>query len=148
VVFNLLVPYGQVLFSIGLFRVTQGALLAGIQRGVTLEGLIMLSRIAIRRDLRIPGAFGELVGEAFRILALIQEQRHTITRKNFINSIDTLMVNLSESDEPSVETGLFDGSASQQTVLLSTEKHIRRGSAAPGRIILAVAVLMAWIPWI
>ena len=37
VAFNLLVPYGQVLYSIGKFRITWGALFMGIQRAVTLQ---------------------------------------------------------------------------------------------------------------
>jgi heptaprenyl diphosphate synthase len=129
--FNLLAPYGRVLVSLGGWRITEGALLAGIQRGVTLEGLIMLSRIAIRRDLRLPGSFGALIGESFRILALVRERKDTITRKNVVEAIDTLMMELSENDEPlAVET--MAG---------------RRGSAALGRVILGAAVILAWLPW-
>jgi heptaprenyl diphosphate synthase len=172
VMFNLLVPYGQVLFSIREFRITQGALLAGIQRGVTLEALIMLSRTAIRRDLRIPGTFGELVGESFRILALIQEQGRTIARKDIIGSIDALMVNLSEpgeardeADSPGKEAAqpstpdlagefpaqraipaLASEFPTQKAWSLSAADG-RRASAIPGRAILAAAVLLAWLLW-
>ncbi|GHV77291.1 membrane protein [Spirochaetia bacterium] len=129
--FNLLAPYGRVLFSWGLFRITEGALLAGIQRGVTLEGLIMLSRIAIRRDLRLPGVFGELIGESFRILKLVQERRNTITRKNFVRDIDNLLIELSGTEE-----------------LPPAALKKRRPTTAVGWIILCAAVILAWLPWL
>jgi heptaprenyl diphosphate synthase len=131
VAFNLTVPYGRVLFSLGPVRITEGALLAGIQRAVTLEGLIMLSRAAIRRDLRLPGPFGELMGESFRILALVRERKHTITRKNLAMDIDNLMIELSETETPG-----------------ETAAAGRRNSTATGRIILAAAVILAWLPWV
>jgi heptaprenyl diphosphate synthase len=129
VAFNLLAPYGRVLCSFGVFRITEGALRGGIQRAATLEGLIMLSRFAIRRDLRLPGSFGGLVGESFRILAFIQERRNTVSRKNFIAGIDALLLELSETGEP------FDGASGEPS---------RRGSSAAGRIMLAAAVLVSW----
>jgi heptaprenyl diphosphate synthase len=95
-VFNLLVPYGRLLASWGIFRITEGALMAGLRRAVTLEGLIMLSRTAIRRDLRFPGSFGALIGESFRLLALIRDRKQSITRKNWMGDIDRLMIELSE----------------------------------------------------
>jgi heptaprenyl diphosphate synthase len=129
VAFNLLAPYGRVLFSIGALRITEGALRGGIQRAATLEGLIMLSRFAIRKDLRLPGSLGGLVGESFRILALIQERRNTITRKNFSADIDALLIELSATVPP---------------VYASTEA-LRTGSTAVGRIILIAAVILSWV---
>jgi heptaprenyl diphosphate synthase len=131
VAFNLLAPYGRVLFSAGVFTLTEGALKGGIQRAVTLEGLIMLSRFAIRRDLRLPGAFGDLIGESFRILASIQERRNTVTRKNFVTGIDALLIELSEAGEPPA------GEPAEAS---------RRGSTPAGRIILAAAVILSWVP--
>ena len=132
VAFNLIIPYGQVLFSIGAFKITSGALAAGIHRAVTLEGLIMLSRFTIRRDLKIPGLFGELIGESFRILAVIMDQKQRITRKNFIADIDRLMLDLSGDD----------AEASQ-----SSAHPVPRTKPA-GFVILAVAVPLSWLPWI
>jgi heptaprenyl diphosphate synthase len=132
VAFNLLTPYGQELFSIGTFRLTQGALKSGLQRAATLEGLIMLSRFSIRRDLRLPGAFGELIGESFRILASVQERRSALSRKNFAAGIDALMLELSKTEEPPAN---------------ASGEALRRGSSAAGRIILAAAVILSWLPW-
>jgi heptaprenyl diphosphate synthase len=128
--FNLLAPYGRVLFSIGMFRLTEGALRGGIQRAATLEGLIMLSRFAIRRDLRLPGSLGALIGESFRILAAIQERRNIVSRKNFVAGIDALMIELSHMEEPAAPA-----------------ETLRQSSTAAGRIILAAAAILAWLPW-
>jgi heptaprenyl diphosphate synthase len=131
VAFNLLVPYGRVIASLGAFRITSGALLAGIHRGVTLEALIMLSRVTIRQDLRLPGSFGELVGESFRIFAQITERKQVIDRKNIAASIDKLMLELSEIPPEA-------GSEKEQTSSTS--------STAGGIIILTFAVLLSWVP--
>jgi heptaprenyl diphosphate synthase len=134
VAFNLIVPYGRVLFSLGPFRITQGALLAGIQRAVTLEGLIMLSRASIRQDLKIPGGLGELIGESFRIFALITEKKQRITRKNFIGDIDSLMLELSGEGEEALQAHSSP----------AVDKKPRR---IAGLIILAAVVILAWLPW-
>ena len=127
VIFNLLVPYGQVLFSLGVFKVTIGALFAGIGRLVTLEALIMLSRVTIRQDLRLPGSFGELIGESFRIFALIMERKNSITRKNIAGGIDQLMIELSEAPTEAV-----------------TEAPRPRSTVA-GIVILVVVAILSWI---
>jgi len=139
VVFNLIVPYGRVLFSIGVFKISLGALLAGINRAVTLEGLIMLSRFTIRQDLKIPGLFGELIGESFRIFAVIMNQKQHITRKNLIADIDRLMLDLSgdthETSQPA------EISASHKQMYSSDTKPV-------GFVILAVVIILSWLPWV
>jgi len=136
VIFNLIVPYGRVLFSIGIFKITSGALITGINRAVTLEGLIMLSRFTIRQDLKIPGLFGELIGESFRLFAVIMNQKQHITRKNLIADIDRLMLDLScEASQPGV------GSVSNTQAYSSCTKPA-------GFVILAVIVLLSWLPWV
>jgi heptaprenyl diphosphate synthase len=130
--FNLTVPYGQVLFSFGPVKITVGALLGGIQRAVTLEALVMLSRAAIRPDLRLPGSFGKLIGESFRILAFIQERKQGFTRKNLVTAMDNLLIELSEAGEGAV---------------VETPSTPRRYSTAMGRIILGATAALAWLPW-
>ncbi|MDR2743579.1 MAG: hypothetical protein LBB98_15730 [Treponema sp.] len=140
VFFNLLVPYGRVLFFAGVFRITSGALAAGIHRAVTLEGLIMLSRVSIRRDLSIPGGFGELIGESFRIFAVIMDSKQRITRKNLIGDIDALMIELS-GDAP-VST------PEEAPEHRSSEPVPKKKTAAGGYIILITAVILSWLPLI
>lgn len=93
--FNLLIPVGRVLATWGSFRLTEGALMVGIERAATLEGLILLSRATIRSDLKLPGGFGSLLAEAFRLFELISERRGTFDRRDPIGSIDLMMLELS-----------------------------------------------------
>jgi len=128
VAFNLIIPHGQVLFTIGAFRVTSGALALGIHRAFTLAGLIMLSRITIRRDLKLPGLFGELIGESLRLYSIIMNQRHRITRKNLIADIDNMMVELSNNG---AEAPQADTAPASRTKPL-------------GFVILAAVAILAW----
>ncbi|MDR0909584.1 MAG: hypothetical protein LBM77_07440 [Spirochaetaceae bacterium] len=128
VLFNLIVPYGQVLYTIGPFQITGGALGSGIHRAVTLEGLIMLSRIAVRRDLKLPGFFGEIIADSFKIYADIEERRHKVQRKNILKNIDNLMLELSQAED---ETTTKSQNKIQKTSI-------------KGWLILATGVLIAW----
>jgi len=131
VAFNLIFPYGQVLYSIGRFRITGGALMMGIHRAVTLGALMMLSRVTIRQDLRIPGLFGELIAESFRLFSIIMNQRQRITRKNLIADIDRMMIELSDS------------SAVSPAPVKAPQPEASRTKPA-GLVILAFVVLLPW----
>ncbi|MCL2008765.1 MAG: hypothetical protein FWG77_11850 [Treponema sp.] len=107
VAFNLIVPHGEVLFSIGRLNVTHGALMTGIQRAITLQALIMLSRLSIRKDLKFPGRFGELLGESFKVLAQFTELGKRIRVKSLMADIDELMVELGNKNLPVTEEVLI-----------------------------------------
>jgi len=132
VAFNLIIPYGRVLFSIGPFKVTSGALAAGIHRAVTLEALVMLSKASIRQDLKMPGAFGELLGESLRIFSVMTGGKYRVTGnslgKNLIVEIDNLMLELSEEEIPQSPGGV------------TRTKPV-------GYVILAVVITLSWLPW-
>jgi len=130
VFFNLLVPYGELLFSIGSLKITSGALLSGLRRAATLEGLFMLSRACIRSDLVFPGAFGKLAGESLRVFSRLAEAKNLFTRKNWIESLDRLLSGYTQDVSGEIET-------------VSEKKH-----SLSGRIILALVVILAWIPFI
>lgn len=61
VVFNLATPGGRVLVAPAGFPVTAGALEVGLTKALGLTGLLLLSKIGIRRDLRLPGRAGHLL---------------------------------------------------------------------------------------
>jgi heptaprenyl diphosphate synthase len=67
-VFNLFPPYGKVLVLLGPLTITLGSLLGGLRKAITLEGLIMLSRLIVHGGLRLPGSFGRLLGESIAVL--------------------------------------------------------------------------------
>jgi heptaprenyl diphosphate synthase len=94
---NLLVPYGKILAEWGPVQLTQGALLAGLRRALTLEGLVFLSGAFIRADLRLPGVFGAALGESFRLFAVLQNRNTNFDRKRVIEGIDGLMLELEQS---------------------------------------------------
>jgi heptaprenyl diphosphate synthase len=135
VLFNLLAPYGKVLAILGPFCITQGSLLSGLNKAVTLEGLIMLSKTTIREDLQLPGFIGGLLGEAFRILEGINRRKGKITRKHFIEDLDDLLVELSTEQEKRDQ--LSGGSF--QVKAMGTASH--EVESAPGRNVLGLLLL-------
>ena len=129
IVFNLLIPYGKVLFSIGAFKITSGALEAGVFRAVTLQALVMLSKVTIRNDLKLPGAFGQLLSSSLQYFSVVLSRKQRITGKNLITDIDTLMLELGREH------------FSPQTTQAIKTKPI-------GYIILAAVVVISWLPWL
>jgi heptaprenyl diphosphate synthase len=93
--FNALIPYGRVIYEIGVFRLTEGALLQGVSKAATVEGLIMLSRVTISPRLRLPGRAGALLSEAFLLLPRLLEQKGRIRAKTFIEDVDRVLLRLS-----------------------------------------------------
>ena len=128
VFFNLLVPYGELLFTIGQLKITSGALMAGLQRAVTLEGLFMLSRSCIRSDLAFPGAFGKIAGESLRVFSRLTEARNLFTRKNWVETLDGLLAGYVQTAPGEIKDE-------------SEKRH-----SLSGRIILALVVMFAWLP--
>jgi heptaprenyl diphosphate synthase len=100
---------------------------------VTVEGLILLSRASVRSDLRLPGAFGSLLGESFRYFDRIMERKGGIERKDPIGGIDRLMNEL-WNDRASVSGGGYRIAATRRPAL--------------GYLALAVGIAAAWIPFL
>ena len=128
VAFNIIIPYGRILFSIGAFKITAGALTAGIHRAVTLEALVMLSKVSIRQDLKIPGSFGELLGESLRIFSAMMSREYRVTGKTFFADIDKLLLELSGEDIP------------QCAVQITRTKPA-------GYVILVITIVLSWSLW-
>jgi len=103
VFFNLLIPYGKVLFEYNIFRITEGSLISGIHKAVTLEGLIMLSKASIRPDLKLPGFFGFILSESLKTFERIMSRRINFRWKKIIEEIDSLLLELSAEAETQKE---------------------------------------------
>jgi heptaprenyl diphosphate synthase len=129
VVFNLIVPYGRVLFSIGAFQITENALKAGIHRAFTFQGLVMLSKVCVRQDLQIPGAFGELLGESLRFFSAMMNEKHRITVKNFFADIDNIILKLSSED-------------------VSVPANQLTRTTPVGFFVLGFVITVSWLLWI
>jgi heptaprenyl diphosphate synthase len=112
VFFNLLAPYGKVLTigasafggaatfgGAGWLRITQGSLLSGLDKALTLTGLLMLSRACggsacVKSNLKLPGFVGSLLGESFRLLELMRDRVKLINRKNIAAEIDAMLLEM------------------------------------------------------
>jgi len=129
IVFNLIIPYGRVLFSIGAFKITSGALEAGIHRAVTLQALVMLSKVTIRQDLQLPGVFGKLLSESLQMFSVLMSRKYKVTGKNLIADIDTIMLELS----------------AEQIEINKEQSRINTKPA--GYLILIFITLISWLPW-
>jgi heptaprenyl diphosphate synthase len=126
---NLLSPYGKVLAEFGFIRITAGSLESGIRNGITLEGLLFLSGAVIRgrNSLPLPGAFGALLGESFRLFGILSGRRFSISKPTrVIDEIDRLLLELGDL-RPSPEDSAGPGGKAR--------------SPLTGRIIPALAVL-------
>ncbi|MDR2398313.1 MAG: hypothetical protein LBD74_06090 [Spirochaetaceae bacterium] len=118
VFFNLLVPYGRVIAVLGPFPLTAGALRAGLDKALTLEGLILLSKACIRTDLRLPGFVGSLLAESFRIFEGITRRKALITPKRLIQGLDELLLELSAEQSLLAEhRGFLEEVKSESTLL-------------------------------
>jgi len=155
VAFNLIVPYGRVLFALGAFRVTEGSLLGGIEKAVTVEGLIMLSKATIRSDLRLPGSFGALIGDSFRYFDRILEKKGHIDRKDITGSIDRLLLELSADQEAAAlmaaDAAASAGPGADATPITAHGENgwapasaRGPGRSRVGRFVLAAAVCASW----
>lgn len=126
--FNLLLPYGLELARIGPLRITAGALEAGLERAISVEGLILLSRSTVRSDLILPGKLGALMGRSFRYFDRIMERRGGFDRSDPIGGIDRLMIELWEERADDL-----------------TQTPIKYPQRRPiGRIILGCAATAVW----
>jgi heptaprenyl diphosphate synthase len=110
--FNLITPIGQVLFNVGPFVVTAGALRSGVLKGITIVGLVFISLFSIRPDLRLPGRLGGLIGRVFYYFEEIIDGKRRIEARRLIGSIDDVLESLfqpgrtigAEGAGPSVRT--------------------------------------------
>lgn len=133
VFFNLLVPYGKVLRRIGSIAITEGALKTGLEKAITLEALIMMSKATIRSDLHLPGVFGKLIAESFRIFEVLLAKKKQFSWQKPVENIDRLLLELSETESTPDGTLETAGRGSRHIV---------------GRSILFAQTVLIWIFWI
>ncbi|MDR2489967.1 MAG: Gx transporter family protein [Spirochaetaceae bacterium] len=98
IIFNMIVPYGRVLAEIGRFRLTEGSLMDGLRKALTMQSLIFISRICIKKEITLPGKAGAVISGTFRCLAYLNKQSTKIDRKNLIKSIDAILINMSKAE--------------------------------------------------
>jgi len=89
--FNLLSPWGRVLAAVGPLRITEGALIAGLSKGITVTGLVFISLFAVSPELRLPGRFGLLLGRSFYYFERLSAERRRIRRSHIWEDIDAIL---------------------------------------------------------
>jgi hypothetical protein len=131
---NLLVPIGKVIWKIGPFPVTEIALLEGLGKALTFEGLVYISKACILPSLRLPGRFGGIIAAAFVYYDRIIEYKGSIRPASLIRDADDLMLKVWEAP-------MGDGTSGAGSAAHGPSS--RSGSKA-GAAILVVVVLAAW----
>lgn len=92
--FNLLTPVGRVLLEIGPFVLTAGALRQGLMKGFAIVGLVFISLMAVRPDLKLPGAFGGLLARLFYYFERVLDTRRHVSAAHLVESVDEILVEL------------------------------------------------------
>lgn len=134
VIANLLVPLGRRLGALGPLVVTELALIEGLEKALTFEALMLVSKATIGPGLRLPGRLGAFLSEALRYYDRILERRPRVSREGLIKSIDEILVSV------------YDGVEAATAEPLARSPESRRRALGPGDLVLAVAVVGFALP--
>lgn len=130
---HLLQPHGLLLFSIGTFPITVGALVLGMRKALTLIALLYLSHYMVTGKPEFPGKLGRLISLQFYYFENITTSWKNITPKRpFIAAIDKLMLGLSDT----TESVPMDNEGKRPTA---------RQASAHGIAVNAMHVVVLWI---
>ena len=92
--FNLITPFGRVLWQLGPWPITEGALTGGIGKGISIAGLVFASLFSVSRELRLPGRFGGLLTRTFVFYDELLSEKKSLQPKALVISIDRLLERL------------------------------------------------------
>lgn len=93
--FNLLSPYGVLIATLGPLRITEGALLSGVTKGLTIVGLVFVSLFSVSRHLVLPGRFGLFLGRSLFYFQRLYGEKKRLRRGHIIEDIDAILEGLS-----------------------------------------------------
>ncbi len=93
---HLLQPNGLLLFSIGKFPITAGALMLGAHKAFTLISLLYLSHYMVTARPKFPGLLGQLISLQFYYFEQIREVWNSIkVKRPLIEAIDQMLLKVS-----------------------------------------------------
>lgn len=82
--FQLLTPNGKILFSIGKFNVTLGALKSGLFKSGILILLQLLSKLIVSLNIRFPGRTGAFLKDVFFIYEKLTDENFISNKKEHL----------------------------------------------------------------
>ena len=91
VAFNLATPGGRVLAAPAGLPITAGALEVGLTKALGLTGLLLLSKVGIRRDLRLPGRAGRLLDLTLAYVRAFLEADVKLLARDPVGRLDDLL---------------------------------------------------------
>lgn len=91
---SLLQPFGKVLYSIGIFNITQGALELGIKRGCVVIGTVFLSKIGVSKELKFKGKLGLMTSKIFYYFEKLMSIKKAVKSKNAFADIDLQLLQI------------------------------------------------------
>ncbi len=108
VFFNLLTPSGKIVFTIGSIKITEGALLFGLQRAGILLSMVFISQYAISKNLHIKGTVGIFINNMFYYFDKLTEHKSKFTIKKPFESIDSILIEVYNDDEGHIKASLSE----------------------------------------
>ena len=141
--FHLLTPLGRVLMEIGPLRVTEGALIRGLNRGLGLLGMVFLSVAAVRPEVKLPGRFGSLLSRTFFYFDLVIESKEKLSRRDFFGSLDQLLLSCFDPGRQGFTAQNSHGTIDGRTV----SKSVNGTDSAKGGRGIVWVIFIAAIPW-
>ena len=96
--FSLFTPYGRVVFSIGNFRITQGAVEAGLIKGGRLCAMLFISQFALSHHFSLPGKIGRIFSKTVSTTAKLKKAK-VEKHSSLISEIDMRLLNAWEDKD-------------------------------------------------
>lgn len=96
--FSALAPRGHIFYSLGFIKLTDTAVIEGIERGLAIVCMVYVSGFAVSSGLRLPGAFGELLSGTLSRFNLLMGMRARVDPKDLTGSIDKILFSIHDPD--------------------------------------------------
>ncbi|MCQ2240963.1 Gx transporter family protein [Treponema sp.] len=88
--FSILVPHGKILVEIWKLKITDGAILSGLERSIKLCSCVFLSKLIVNRNMKLPSKAGLFMSMLFEYFEKLSEKDtdKKITFSNFVSILD------------------------------------------------------------
>lgn len=90
-ILSLLTPYGKILFTLGKWKITWGAMEAGLLRSGKLCAMVFMSQSVVDKNMRLPGKFGAFMERVFKTVSRLTEGKMDFEKGKKLASIITIL---------------------------------------------------------